>query len=196
MLELELKARVDDPDAVRSALRTHGAACRFAGRLRDRRYDRGGELAGHDHVLRVRQQTPLRGVMTEVVAWKGPTHTSAGYKARREHEALLAPGAQMGAIIDALGYEVTQVIDRHVEVWALGDGEARLEWYPEMDVLLEVEGDPAAIERLIGATGLPREAFSTQPLPAFAEAYRARTGRAAVLALTDSPPSHWPGVAP
>lgn len=192
MLELELKARVDDPDAVRAALRRHGATCTFAGRLRDRRHDRGGELARQDHVLRVRQRTPLEGAPTEVVAWKGPTHTRDGYKARLEHEAVLAPGEQMGAIIAALGYTVTEVIDRHVEVWQLGGGEARIEWYPEMDVLLEVEGDAAAIERLTTATGLPREAFSAEPLPAFAAAYQRRTGRMAVLALTDGPPSHWP----
>lgn len=196
MLELELKARLDDPDAVRTALRTHGAVCHFAGRLRDRRYDRGGELAGRDHVLRVRERIPFAGDTTEVVAWKGPTHTHDGYKARLELEAVLAPGEQMGPIVDALGYAVTQVIDRHVEVWRLGDGEARIEWYPEMDVLLEVEGDAAAIEQLISATGLRRDAFSTEPLPAFAAAYRARTGRPAVLTLTDVPPSHWPGVAP
>ncbi|HET9066421.1 MAG TPA: hypothetical protein VFN22_11430 [Gemmatimonadales bacterium] len=192
MLELELKARVDDPDAVRAALRRHGATCTFAGRLQDRRHDRGGELAEQDQVLRVRHRMPLEGTPTEVVAWKGPTHTHDGYKARLEHEAVLAPGERIGAIIDALGYQVTEVIDRHVEVWQLDGGAARIEWYPEMDVLLEVEGDAAAIERLISATGLPREAFSAEPLPAFAAAYQRRTGRTAVLALSDGPPSHWP----
>jgi len=58
----------------------------------------------------------------------------------------------------------------------------RLEWYPAMDVLLEVEGEPAAIEQAIGATGLAREAFLPESLPYFVERYEARTGRAALLA--------------
>jgi len=51
-----------------------------------------------------------------------------------------------------------------------------------MDVLLEVEGEPPAIERAIAATGLPRERFLPESLPYFVAAYEARTGRAALLA--------------
>lgn len=192
MLELELKARLDDPGAVRTALQSAGATCRFAGRLQDRRYDRGGELSGRDHVLRLRQHMPIEGEPSEIVAWKGPTHVHDGYKARVEHEAVLAPGERLGEVVAALGYDVVQVIDRHVEVWHLAGGQARIEWYPEMDVLLEIEGDAPAIERLIHASGLARDAFSAEPLPAFAKAYRRRTGRPAVLALSGAAPSHWP----
>lgn len=58
---------------------------------------------------------------------------------------------------------------------------ARIETYPQMDVLLEVEGSPASIERAIAVTGLPRDAFSGEPLAAFVARFEAR-GRSALLA--------------
>src|SRR5260370_748974 len=58
----------------------------------------------------------------------------------------------------------------------------RLEWYPAMDVLLEVEGEPDDIERAIVATAVPRDRFLAESLPYFVAAYERRTGQAAVLA--------------
>src|SRR2546425_6035400 len=85
-------------------------------------------------------------------------------------------------ILERLGFTVSLRIERRVEVWRLGDAVLRLETYPAMDVLLEVEGEPSAIERAIAATGLPRERFLPESLPYFVAAYEARTGRAALLA--------------
>ena len=65
---------------------------------------------------------------------------------------------------------------------SLGEAVLRVEWYPAMDVLLEVEGEPPAIERAIAATGLPRDRFLPESLPYFVAQYEARTGRAALLA--------------
>jgi hypothetical protein len=52
-----------------------------------------------------------------------------------------------------------------------------------MDVLVEVEGAPEAIERAIQATGLPRETFSAEMLVDFVRRYDAREARPAVLAV-------------
>jgi hypothetical protein len=89
---------------------------------------------------------------------------------------------------------VVHAIDRHVEVWHVAGGSARLEWYPDADTLLEIEGDAAAIERIAAATRLPRTAFTAEALPAFARRFAERTGRPARLALVadDEQPSHWP----
>jgi hypothetical protein len=57
-----------------------------------------------------------------------------------------------------------------------------MEWYPAMDVLLEVEGAPEEIERAIAATGLPRESFLPESLPYFTAAYEKRTGNTARVA--------------
>jgi hypothetical protein len=57
----------------------------------------------------------------------------------------------------------------------------RVEWYPRMDVLVEVEGAPAEIERAVAVTGIPRGEFNADRLLDFAARYRERTGRDAVL---------------
>lgn len=77
-----------------------------------------------------------------------------------------------------LGFRVTEAIDRRIEVYRLGHATLRLERYPRMDTLLEVEGTPAAIEQAMAATGLAREQFRSESLPYFMRAYRRRTGRA------------------
>lgn len=194
MLELELKAVVADVDALRAALAGHGTV-RFRGRLLDRRHDQGGALVARGEVLRVRRYEASDGTVQEELGWKGPVHRSAeGYKARRELETMVAGGAPVGALLTALGYDVIHAIDRWIEVWEIGGGTARIEWYPDLDVLLEVEGDPAAIERIIPWTGIAREEFTADALVDFALRFEARTGRPARVALhgPDEQPLHWP----
>ena len=82
-------------------------------------------------------------------------------------------------VLRRLGYKIVVRIDRAVEQYRLGDATLRLEWYPAMDVLLEVEGAPDDIERAITATGLPRESFLPESLPYFTRAYEERTGKVA-----------------
>ncbi len=146
--ELELKAVISDPDAFRERLRAAGAVPRFSGRMTDRRYDRAGELATRDEVLRVRTFHHPDGVEA-ILAWKGPTMRSPdGYKLREEIELPVSrASADPGRLLAALGYQPVHAIERDVEVYRLGGATARLETYPRMDVLLEVEGDPAAIEQ-------------------------------------------------
>ena len=52
-------------------------------------------------------------------------------------------------------------------------------------VLLEVEGEPHAIEAALSATGLPRETFTAEALIDFVRRYEAGTGRSAALALAE-----------
>ena len=180
--ELELKAVVPDPVAARQALCAAGAVRTFQGMLRDRRLDREGDLTAGDRVLRLREWTPSAGAGHAVLGWKGPPGVSpGGYKLREEIECAVADGAAVLALFEALGYAVVQSIDRYVEVYRLADSVARLEWYPRLDVLVEIEGPPAGIERLIAVTGLPRNTCVPDPLAAFAARYEARTGRPAVL---------------
>lgn len=181
--EIEIKARVDDPAAVVAALRRAGAQREFRGAMRDRRYDRKDKLASRDEVLRVRAYEPADGSPGwGVLGWKGPVSARNGYKHRAEAETRVADAAAAAAILERLGYEVTLAIDRRIETWRVGGAVCRLEWYPAMDVLLEVEGEPAAIERAVAATGLPRSQFNSESLPYFVAQYEARTGARAELA--------------
>lgn len=181
--ELEIKARVEDPEAVRAALARAGATLEFAGDMIDRRFDRDGALARRDEVLRLRVLRPADGRPAfGILGWKGPQSTRGPYRHRAETEARVADPDAIIAILARLGFAVSLLIERRVEVHRLGAAVLRLEWYPAMDVLLEVEGEPSAIERAVAATGLPRDRFLPESLPYFVAAYEARTGRSALLA--------------
>jgi len=151
----------------------------------DRRFDREGELLALDEVLRLRLFRKPDGSEAVRLGWKGPTGvTPEGYKARRELEyEIHGEGASPAELLEALNFRESQRVDRYVEYYKLGDASLRLEWYPRMDVLLEVEGEGAGIELALRATGLPRSEFTADSLATFAERYAARTGRPAVLAL-------------
>lgn len=178
--ELELKARVDDPAALEAALVRAGAELVFRGEMRDRRFDQDGTLEARDELLRLRSYhgTASYGVL----AWKGPASIRDGYKHREEHEARLEDPATALAILERLGYDVVMRIDRSIAEYRLAQAAVRIEWYPEMDILVEIEGEPEAIERAIQATGLPRDRFLPETLSHFVAAYERRTGRSARIA--------------
>ena len=159
--ELELKAVIPDPVTLRMRLLAVGAVARFSGRMSDRRFDRGRELAARDQVLRLRTFHRDGERTGAILGWKGPTRIDAdGYKEREEIE---LPSAPVGAIPRRAqapwDTRSVHAIDRWVEVLDLGGTVLRLEGYPRMDDLLEVEGEPEAIERAIAASGIPRDAF-------------------------------------
>jgi len=170
--ELELKARVEDPAALERVLVDAGAQLVFRGAMIDRRYDRSeeggrgargarGALSERDEVLRLRIYQPAagEGAASGVLSWKGPVSVRNGYKHREEREARVADPDEARAILERLGYDVVMRIDRTATEYRLGGASVRIERYPAMDVLVEVEGAPAAIERAVAATGLPRERF-------------------------------------
>ncbi len=181
--ELELKARVTDLAGLRRALRAAGARLVFRGRMTDRRYDRARELTRRDHVLRLRVYQPAgRRSPHAILGWKGPVSAHRGYRHRHELECAVSDPAAIRTLLAQLRYRVTLAIDRRVEVYRLGGAMVRLERYPRMDTLVEVEGRPAAIERAIRMSGVPRAQFRSESLPYFTRAYRRRTGRPARLA--------------
>ncbi len=181
--ELEVKAVVPDAAALRRRLRAAGAIAGFSGVLEDRRFDRGGELARRDEVLRVRTYRHADGSSESRLSWKGPTRrTPEGYKLREELECAVT-GDDPARILHALGYTVVQAIDRYAEYFTLEEAVLRLEEYPRMDHLVEVEGTPAAIERALPVTGIGRAQFTAETLNAFAQRFEAREGHPALLSL-------------
>lgn len=197
MLETEVKAVVPDPDALRRRLLDAGARVGTTGRMSDIRVDRAGELAGRDEVLRVRILPGTDGTPTSELTWKGPVRVSPeGFK-EREEQTLRVPAAgdEILTFLARLGYAPVLRIDRHVEYLDLAGVSMRLERYPRMDVLMEVEGDAARLEDAIAVTGLPRDQFSAAALDDFVARWERRTGEPAVLSLTELPggvPPDWP----
>lgn len=187
--ELEVKAAVPDPALLRRRLVESGAEPGFRGLMEDRLFDREGELTERGEVLRVRTWRPEGGPARAQLAWKGLTRRSPeGYKLREELEfAVEHDGGKAAQLLTALGYAVMKAIDRFVEVYLIGGAEVRVEWYPRMDVLVEVEGSAEAIEAALGVTGLPRAAFEPEPLAEFVRRYEERSGERAALSLAELP---------
>ncbi len=194
MVERELKAVVPDPDRVRRALEASGAVRTFAGAMADRRFDREGTLTARDEVLRIRSYRGNDGTRRAQLGWKGPVAIADGYKLRPEHEIETPDAEAAEALLAALGYQPVHAIDRYVEYYQLDEAVVRLEWYPRMDPLVEVEGSAAAIERAVAATGMPRQAFSPESLLAFVARYQQRTGETAAVSLAELGPGRpdWP----
>jgi predicted adenylyl cyclase CyaB len=183
MIELELKAVVPDLQMARRRIEESGARLTFAGRLEDTRYDRPGrDLTAQDLVLRLRVYRDSSGTVTAAsLDWKGPSALTDGYKQREEINARLQDPDTLATILDRLAFVVTMRIDRAIWQYELHGATIRFERYPRMDDLVEVEGAPDAIEAAIRALGLPRESFTPERLPDFAQRFQARTGQPAAL---------------
>ncbi|MBA2708614.1 MAG: class IV adenylate cyclase [Gemmatimonadaceae bacterium] len=187
MREVELKSVVDDPALRRSLLERGGGRLVFAGQLTDYRYDhRDVDLAGRDHVLRLRVYDSDKGREGHI-DWKGETRYEGGYKVREEISTGVSDPDAIAVILKKLGFAVIQPIEREIAQYELDGAIVRFEQYPKMDVLVEVEGSPDAIERAITVMGLPRSGFTTGRLADFVARYEARSGQTAALTRADLP---------
>jgi predicted adenylyl cyclase CyaB len=181
MREVELKAVVDDLSERRRMVERAGASLSFEGKISDRRYDfASGELSSRDEVVRVRRYKSSESTRT-FLDWKGPTEFRDVYKVRDEITTAVDDFDALDLILTRLGLEIAGEIDRDIAQYDFGGATVRFEVYARMDVLVEVEGEPSAIESAIDAIGLPRGTFSNRRLVDFVEDFEKRTGvRAAV----------------
>ena len=196
--EFELKAVLADGGAsLRRRLAAAGWRLVFEGDMSDRRYDTPDRsLERRDEVLRVRRMTAAdehntaagkpkmaAGEHRAVLGWKGPASERLGYKVRAEAETPVGDAETTVRILERLGFtEITLAIDRRVELYEKGGVRLRIEAYPRMDTLVEIEGDPRAVDERLPELGLPREAWRPWGLPEFVCRYEERTGLAARLA--------------
>jgi adenylate cyclase class IV len=181
MREYELKAVVDDLLERRQRLVSADARLTFMGRLEDLRYDTPDHsLAKKDLVLRLRVYRN-NTYASASLDWKGATEIVDGFKVRDELTTSVGDPKVISQILTSMGYVVTHEITRDIIQYDLDGTIIRFERYPQMDVLVEVEGDPEGIESAISVIGLPRDAFTTDSLPTFVQAFEARTGLKAAL---------------
>jgi predicted adenylyl cyclase CyaB len=181
MREVELKSVVPDPERTIAALRAAGAHSVLEGRLYDSRYDtQERTLVARDHVLRLRVFTGGPESYS-TLDWKGPTSFVDGYKVREELSTSVGDADVLARLMEGLGYMVIREIDRHISQFECRGATVRIERYPRMDALVEVEGAPAAIEAAIADTGLPRAGFTSERLRDFVMRFESRTGGRAAL---------------
>jgi adenylate cyclase class IV len=186
VIELELKAVVNDVASLLSSVRGAGAREEFTGRMIDHRLDfASGALTLRDEVVRVREYRDSSGRSSATLDWKGPATIVDGYKRREEVAASTGDARIILEIMGRIGLVVTRTVERDIHQFSLDGAMVRLEHYRRMDDLLEVEGEPSVIERVIAKTGIPRSSFTSESLSAFVERYVARTGLPAITGPTD-----------
>jgi adenylate cyclase class IV len=133
----------------------------------------------------MRTLRPRGAAERTVLDWKGATSIANGYKVREEHSMDVGDSAALLAILAGLGLTVVREIERDVETYDVAGAMVRLEWYPRLDVLIEIEGDPPAIERAVACTGIARSEFTAERLNAFIARFEARTGQRAALSRAE-----------
>ncbi|KFE62786.1 hypothetical protein DB31_3900 [Hyalangium minutum] len=95
---------------------------------------------------------------------------------------MVAEEQALMEILQRLGFTVTRILEREVIQYSCAGALIRFEQFPLMDTLVEVEGEPESIERVIQWMGLPRAGFTSEPLAKFVSRFEERTGRNALLA--------------
>jgi adenylate cyclase class IV len=189
--ETELKAVVDDLALRRRLVEQGGGVLEKEGYLQDRRWDNERETIGaRDHVIRIRVFNGLpRGEAS--LEWKGPTRSNQGYKVREEIGTPIGDAEALSEMFERLGLQVTRTVDREIVQFRLDGATVRFESYPRMDVLVEVEGTPAQIERAIAVIGIPRSEYSADALVDFMTRYEHRTGKRPIVCAADLDEAEW-----
>ena len=181
MREVELKGVVPDLPRAIERMRRAGAKEVFTGALIDRRYDTAERrLRARDEVLRVRI-AQANGERRARLDLKGPATYPGGYKVREEIGTDLMDAEVLERAFEALGLIVTREIEREIVTFDCRGALVRFEQYPRMDVLVEVEGEPAQIEEAIRLLDLPRASFTSERLAEFVKRFESRTGERAAL---------------
>ena len=147
-LEREIKLRFDSADAARTKILALGATP-----LHGRRLQEDALLDTDDELLR-RQRSTLR-IRSEggksLLTYKGPPLPGA-LKLREELETVVADGAALLAIFEALGLHVWFRYEKYREEFSADDVVIAIDETP-VGVFVEIEGGEAAIHAAADALG-------------------------------------------
>jgi adenylate cyclase class 2 len=147
-LEREIKLRFDSADEARERILALGATP-----LHGRRLQEDALLDTEDEMLR-RQRATLR-VRSEggksLLTFKGPTLPGV-VKVREEHETVVADGAALLAILEALGLHIWFRYEKYREEFSGDDIVLAVDETP-MGVFVEIEGGEDAIHAAARALG-------------------------------------------
>jgi adenylate cyclase class 2 len=148
--EIEVKLPAADLDAVRERLRARGASLERPrhDESNDLYDDPEGRLASAGCALRLRRE-PGEARLT----FKGPARFEQGVKSREERETAVSNAEEAAAILERLGFRRRFRYEKRREEWRLSDVSLALDETPIGD-FVEIEGDPAAIRRAVGALEL------------------------------------------
>ena len=165
--EIEVKLAAPDLDAVRSALRSRSATLRSPSHdeVNDLYDDAEHKLSGSGRTMRLRRAAG-RGILT----YKGRARFQGGVKTREEREVEVSDPDEAEGILAGLGLAKRFRYEKRREEWEFEDCVVALDETP-IGKFVEIEGDPTAIRRVIGALGLD---FSEALPYSYAELYQRR----------------------
>lgn len=148
--EIEVKLPATDLADVRRRLEALGAAPETPrhDESNDLYDDDDGSLAGSGRALRLRRAQG-RGILT----FKGAARFQQGVKSREERETVVGEPGEMEAILERLGLRRRFRYEKRREEWRLSGCAVALDETP-IGNFVEVEGDPAAIRKVVAALAL------------------------------------------
>lgn len=169
MLEIEIKAQIIDPGALRAALCRHGFVWQHTLLEEDVYYygvDRN--FAQTDEALRLRiTQNKDTGVITSAITYKGPKLDSVS-KTRTEFDVGLLEGSLMHELLCALGHRPVMTVRKQREYYTRQDTTACLDEVDRLGSFIELEtlsGASVAYDAVVNGLfatleqlGIPRHA--------------------------------------
>jgi adenylate cyclase class 2 len=146
-LETEIKIEVADHAPIRARLQDLGAT--FVGTADEENVylDRDGQLVAQGESLRLRKDKRIR------LTWKGPSVFQDGVVHRAEIEIDVSSFFETAQLLQRLGYEPADHLEKRRETWRLRGVEVTLDTVA-FGKFVEVEGDPATVQALAQQLGL------------------------------------------
>jgi adenylate cyclase class 2 len=167
--EIEVKIAVSSLSAVRDRLIAAGATMRAEVHAESNVLfdDLDRKLSGGGRTIRLRRTSPDgRAILT----YKGPARFQGGAKIREERETEIANPDETEAILAGLGLAPRFRYDKRREEWDCEGTAVALDETP-IGLFVEIEGDPAAIRRVVARLALD----ASESIPySYAELYARR----------------------
>lgn len=148
--EIEIKLPVPDLSEVRNRLSGGGARLHapWHDETNDLYDDPQRKLSSSGRTVRLR-----RAAGRAILTYKGGSRFENGTRVREERETEVSDATEANAILAGLGLEKTFRYEKRREEWEMDGCIVSLDVTP-IGSFVEIEGDPAAIRRLVAELGL------------------------------------------
>lgn len=176
--EKELRGKIDDLNKFRDQLNIAGAKMSQKGFMQDYYFDNPFlNLKSKNQKLRI------RAIDYKLIqlCWKGPISVDKQTKIREEIEVGVKNVEPLIKIFEKLGFQNTRFYERYFETYLLYDVKIRIEQFPIMDILFEIEGEQHLINRAVTHLNISKDVFGPKTLVSFIKEYEIRNGTPAKL---------------